>query len=236
MPEVPSIFRFPTDDGGGGQVHVDDLLGTGPECAISHFLLSATELLIEVSPKHLDKLKALRGNPKHRKSPTPSDVLPTERPDDPPLSGDEAFKYRSAIGVLLYLQADLPHAMFAIRHLSGCMSAPTKGAWSILRHLVGYLSATSGYHVCLRANPVGRGLQVQVADTNVIEVFSDADWAGCRSTRRSVSSSIVLRNGNFVRCSSKTQKSIALSSAESEFRAAVAAAMDGILVSAMVRL
>ena len=137
--------------------------------------------------------------------------------------------------LLLYLQADLPHAMFAIRHLSGCMSAPTKEAWSILRHLVGYLSATAGYHVCLRANPVGRGLQVQLDDTNVVEVFSDADWAGCRSTRRSVSSSIVLCNGNFVHCSSKTQKSIALSSAESEFGAAVAAAIDGILVSAMVR-
>ena len=38
-----------------------------------------------------------------------------------------------------------------------------------------------------------------------------------------------------MRCSSKTQKSIALSSAESEFGAAVAAAIDGILVSAMVR-
>ena len=265
MPEVPSIFRFPPHDGGGGLVHVDDLLGTGPEGSISrmtshlkqnykvaveviavpgdelhflkkrHFLLSATELLIEVSPKHLDKLKALCGNPKHRKSPMPSGILPTERPDDPPLSEDEAFKYRSAIGVLLYLQADLPHAMFAIRHLSGCMSAPTRGAWSTLRHLVGYLSATSGYQVCLRANPIGHGLQVRLDGMNTVEVFSDADWAGCRSTRRSVSSSIVLCNGNFVHCSSKTQKSISLSSAESEFGAAVAASIDGILVSAMIR-
>ena len=148
-------------------VHVDDLLGTGPASAISkmtshlkqnykvsveviaapgdelhflqkrHFLLSATELLIEVSPKHLDKLKALCASPKHRKSPVPSGRLATECPDDPPLSDDEAFRYRSAVGVLLYLQADLPHAMFATRRLSGCMSAPAKGAWSILRHLFG---------------------------------------------------------------------------------------------------
>ena len=100
-----------------------------------HFLLSVTKLLIE----HLDKLKALYGSPKHRKSPMSSGTLPIECPDDLPLSDDKAFKYSSAVGVLLYLQAYLPHALFAIRQLSSCMSAPTKGTWSILRHLVGYL-------------------------------------------------------------------------------------------------
>ena len=69
----------------------------------------------------------------------------------------------------------------------------------------------------------------------MIEAFSDADWAGCRSIRRSVSSSIVMCNGNFLHGASKTQKSIALSSAESEFGAAVSAAIDGTLVSAMTR-
>ena len=89
MTEVPSLFRFPPGDGGGGGlVHVDDLLGTGPAKVMTamtdhleknykvsvnvisvpgqevhflkkrHYLLSSTELLIEVSPKHLEKLKS----------------------------------------------------------------------------------------------------------------------------------------------------------------------------------
>ncbi|CAE7041880.1 unnamed protein product [Symbiodinium sp. CCMP2592] len=131
MQEVPSLFRFqPEDGGGGGLVHVDDLLGTGPASVIKcmtdhlerdykvtvnlisvpgqevhflkkrHYLLSSTELLIEVSPKHLEKLKSLCGHPKHRKSPLPSGRLPTEKEDDAPLSQDQAFRFRSAVGVL----------------------------------------------------------------------------------------------------------------------------------------
>ncbi|CAE7730403.1 RE2 [Symbiodinium sp. CCMP2592] len=191
MQEVPSLFRFqPEDGGGGGLVHVDDLLGTGPASVIKcmtddlerdykvtvnlisvpgqevhflkkrHYLLSSTELLIEVSPKHLEKLKSLCGHPKHRKSPLPSGRLPTEKEDDAPLSQDQAFRFRSAVGVLLYLQSDLPHAMHSIRHLSGFMSSPTVGAWAILRHLVGYLSATEGYCACLTAGGIGHGVQV----------------------------------------------------------------------------
>ena len=35
MPEVPSLFRFPSDNGGGGGlVHVDDFLGAGPAAVI----------------------------------------------------------------------------------------------------------------------------------------------------------------------------------------------------------
>ena len=266
MTEVPSLFRFPSDDGGGGGlVHVDDLLGTGPAKVMTamtdhleknykvsvnvisvpgqevhflkkrHYLLSSTELLIEVSPKHLEKLKSLCGNPKHRKSPMPSGHLPTEKDQDPPLPQDQAFRFRSAVGVLLYLQSDLPHAMDAIRHLSGYMSAPTSGAWSILRHLVGYLSATEGYCTCMTASGIGNGLQVQMNGVNCVEAFSDANWAGCRVSRRSVSASIILNNGNYLHGSSRSQKSIALSSAESEFGAAVGAAIDGTLVSAMIR-
>ncbi|CAE7566837.1 RE1 [Symbiodinium sp. CCMP2592] len=266
MQEVPSLFRFqPEDGGGGGLVHVDDLLGTGPASVIKcmtdhlerdykvtvnlisvpgqevhflkkrHYLLSSTELLIEVSPKHLEKLKSLCGHPKHRKSPLPSGRLPTEKEDDAPLSQDQAFRFRSAVGVLLYLQSDLPHAMHSIRHLSGFMSSPTVGAWAILRHLVGYLSATEGYCACLTAGGIGHGVQVHRPGINVIETFSDADWGGCRSTRRSVSSSVILCNSKFIHAASKTQKSIALSSAESEFGAAVSAAIDGTLVSSMMR-
>ncbi|CAE7780604.1 RE1 [Symbiodinium sp. CCMP2592] len=266
MQEVPSLFRFQPEDGrGGGLVHVDDLLGTGPASVIKcmtdhlardykvtvnlisvpgqevhflkkrHYLLSSTELLIEVSPKHLEKLKSLCGHPEHRKSPLPSGRLPTEQEDDAPLSQDQAFRFRSAVGVLLYLQSDLPHAVRSIRHLSGFMSSPTVGAWAILRHLVGYLSVTEGYCACLTAGGIGNGVQVHRPGINVIETFSDADWGGCRSTRRSVSSSVILCNSKFIHAASKTQKSVALSSAESEFSAAVSAAIDGTLVASMMR-
>ena len=87
----------------------------------------------------------------------------------------------------------------------------------------------------MTASGIGNGLQVQMSEVNCVEAFSDANWAGCRVSRRSVSASIILNNGNYLHGSSRSQKSIALSSAESEFGAAVGAAIDGTLVSAMIR-
>ena len=50
-----------------------------------------------------------------------------------------------------------------------------------------------------------------------IEAYSDADWAGCPETRRSTSGGIIRFNGDIISWISKKQKTIALSSAESEY-------------------
>ena len=54
--------------------------------------------------------------------------------------------------------------------------------------------------------------------------YSDADFAGCTTSRKSTSSSIVFFGKHLLRSSSTTQSVIALSSGESEFYAAVKAA------------
>ena len=51
---------------------------------------------------------------------------------------------------------------------------------------------------------------------------SDSDWAGDRKSRKSVSSSsAILCNKHYIHGSSKTQKAVAVSSAEAEFHSAV---------------
>ena len=62
----------------------------------------------------------------------------------------------------------------------------------------------------------------------IFETCSDADWSGCKATRRSTSSAIHAVNGLIMHSSSRGQKTISLSSAESELNALVAAACDGI--------
>jgi hypothetical protein len=54
-------------------------------------------------------------------------------------------------------------------------------------------------------------------------VFSDSDWAKHRSTRKSVSSGFIFLFGNLLYSSSRSQKAIALSSAEAEIYAATSA-------------
>ena len=50
-----------------------------------------------------------------------------------------------------------------------------------------------------------------------VEAYSDADWAGCPESRRSTSGGIIRFNGDIISWISKKQKTIAMSSAESEY-------------------
>ena len=52
----------------------------------------------------------------------------------------------------------------------------------------------------------------------MVEAYSDSDWAGDRITRRSVSGCCILVNSAFVPGCSKSQKTVALSSAEAELQ------------------
>jgi hypothetical protein len=68
-----------------------------------------------------------------------------------------------------------------------------------------------------------------------MEVYSDSDWARYRSTRKSVSSGPICLFGNLLYSSSRTQKTIALSSAEAEIYAGVSACCDGKLMQACIQ-
>ena len=203
-----------------------------------HLLISDGELCIQVHGKHLDRLLELtcldKAKLRSRQAPMPTGTLPTESENDPLLSDAEASVYRSCVGILLYLQADMTAAQYAIRHLASSMSKPTKGSWSLLRHLVAYLQQHHGHCHCLTRAEPGRGLLVQLDNENVIEAFSDSDWAGCRKTRKSVSGSAFTINGQLVYSASRSQRLIALSSAEAEYHAAISCAIDGILIRSMV--
>ena len=52
-----------------------------------------------------------------------------------------------------------------------------------------------------------------------MEVYSDADWAGAKTDRRSISGYCTFIGGNLVTWRSKKQNVVARSSAEAEFRA-----------------
>ena len=61
-----------------------------------------------------------------------------------------------------------------------------------------------------------------------IEVYGDANFAGCTSTRKSTVGGIIMCSGQFVKALSKTMGALALSSGESELAAVVRAATEGL--------
>ena len=118
------------------------------------------------------------------------------------------------------------------------MSCPTKMAKAGVRHVILYLAGTRSYAILLPYHVTGYKLDMVYGRDGPedrhekVEIFTDSDWAGDQSSsttrrRHSVSSAM---NGRPVSSWSRSQKSIALSSCESEYMAAIGGAAEGIYV------
>ena len=204
----------------------------------NHRLLEGGKLAIQSHPRHVEQLMKLSGvKASSRPKKVPGHPLIDEVDSSVNLDPDESSVFRSCVGILLYLAADLPHCQHAIRYLSTGMSSPTKQKKDILRHLISFLHGTKDVQLCLdfRGDNVGIHHQyTQSFDEIHLEVFSDSDWGSNKQHRKSVSSGYVCCGGALLFSSSRTQKVISLSSGEAEVYAASPAACDGILVGRLI--
>ena len=194
-------------------------------------LVTPSLMAIQIHPKHLTKLQELFGPVRDRKTCLPAS-LPSDDRGDVPANPSQASKYHTAIGILQYVSADLPHAQYGIRHLSQFAANPSRGNVKELTHLIGFVQATTHWAVGLEPRPAGRGLIKHDHDTTVLEAYSDSDWSGCKKSRRSTSSSVLFWSGMLLHSSSRTQKSVTLSSSEAEYNSAVAATCDALYLLA----
>ena len=204
----------------------------------THRLLADGRLAIAPHPRHIEQLMKLTGikatsKPKR----VPGHAAIDEADDSEKLDDAEASEYRSGVGILLYLAIDLPHAQHAIRHLSTGMSSPTKQLKDILRHLVSFLFGTKDLQLCLdfRGDDVGlHNCYTQHGNEVHLEVYSDSDWGSNKQHRKSVSAGYICCGTALLYSSSRTQRVVALSSAEAEVYAASSTACDGILIGKLV--
>ncbi|CAE7728209.1 unnamed protein product [Symbiodinium sp. CCMP2592] len=246
-----------------GVIHVDDLCLVGYVRWILQQLVpsleSTFELSYEVACKPGDSFKFLKREhvlledgilikplsdhavnmcnllevPLHKKVPTPctKDILV---PDTSKLlDSAKAARFRSAIGIAMYVSQDRPDVAFTVRILSQKLREPTMQTWSSGQRLASYLACTTGYASKVHA----RGDKLSILEPSdpggahdgvLLEVFCDADWSGNKQNRRSMSSSSFFLNSCCVYTSCKSQRCVSLSSTESEFYALVSAACDGI--------
>ena len=72
-----------------------------------------------------------------------------EGPPDEVLEGDDQFRFRSALGTLLYISQDRVDIQHAVRKLSQFTAKPTQRAEAEVRHVVLYLKRTEGYGLLL---------------------------------------------------------------------------------------
>ena len=146
---------------------------------------------------------------------TPGIVDPDKQPGDDAeeitLAPADATAFRGMSARLNYLSVDRPELQFAAKEICRDMSSPNDKSWDKLKRVVRYLvkRPRGVIRYDWQPDPVG------------VDVFSDANWAACRGTRKSTSGGCVMHGTHLIRSWAKTQATIALSSGESELIAAV---------------
>lgn len=120
------------------------------------------------------------------------------------------FPYRQAIGSLMYLSIGTrPDISYAVNFLSRYMENPSSIHVTALKRVIRYLKGTADY-----------GISFESANNLSLIVYSDADFAGCVDTRKSTTGHCVMLNSSIVSWCSEKQKSVSLSTTESEYIAA----------------
>ena len=115
--------------------------------------------------------------------------------------------YRSILGSIMWGQlATRPDLSFAVSLLARFQANPGLEHWAALLHVMGYVKNTLDFGLTYSRD----------YDLSPI-AYADADYGGCRDTRRSTSGFIFIMSGGAVAWSSKRQATVALSTVEAEY-------------------
>jgi len=122
---------------------------------------------------------------------------------------DQVTQYQSMIGSLMYLVTGTrPDLAYMISFLAQFSSCPTEEHIKATKHVPRYVNGTRNL-----------SLFYPYTTMNTIDIYVDADFAGCHDTRRSTSSYMVLFNNCCISWLSQKQVSVAISTTEAEFLA-----------------
>uniref|UniRef100_A0A2N9HNI8 Uncharacterized protein n=1 Tax=Fagus sylvatica TaxID=28930 RepID=A0A2N9HNI8_FAGSY len=120
----------------------------------------------------------------------------------------DATLYRQLVGSLVYLTVTRPDISYAIHIVSQFMAAPRSLHYTAVLRILRYLKGTL-FH----------GLHFSSQPSLTLQAYSDADWAGDPTDRRSTTGYCFLLGDSLISWRSKKQSVVARSSTEAEYRA-----------------
>jgi len=235
-------------------VHVDDLVFSGPQSTVQHVITSLQESLqltvgeplqkdgdacsmlgrtITRLPvgyslcgdESLSRLSIVElGLEKAKPMSTPSVVESTlQREESKPLSPAMHTEYRKHVGRLAYIALDRLDLQYTSKHLARALASPTELDFTSLKRAFRYLLYRPTLKYIISPTTVPTQL----------DVYTDSDWGSCKKSRRSTSGCIACVQGCVLSHYSRTQATIALSSAEAELTSCVSAAAEGLFLQSV---
>ena len=116
--------------------------------------------------------------------------------------------YKRLVGSLVYLTVTRPDISYAIHQVSQYLSAPRSTHYAAILRIFRYLNGTF-FH----------GLFYSTQSPLILRAFSDANWAGDPTDRRSTTGYCFLFCSSLISWRSKKQTHVTRSSIEAEYRA-----------------
>ena len=144
-------------------------------------------------------------------------------------STEEHSQYRRAVGKLQRMTYTRPDISYATKELARALQQPTTADQQKLKHLLRYIKGTKDYKQIIRPT-----VKIPAKAIPDINVYVDSDWAGCPTTRRSTTGFLITLLGTTINYGSRTQATIALSSAEAELYAINTGATEALHIRSLL--
>ena len=133
--------------------------------------------------------------------------------------------YQSAVGSLLYISMRTrPDLTYAVNQVARFCSNPTEQHWCAVKRILRYLNGTIDF-----------GIMYSKKHSIDYKGFSDSDWAGDQTDRKSTSGYCFQFSGGVISWRSSKQNCVALSTAEAEYVALAGATQEAIWLSRLLR-
>ena len=181
----------------------------------------------EADPRHVEIIsqQLKLGEAKAVSTPGTKEEGRTAENQDEPLNNEQATQYRALVARCNYLSPDRPDISFSVKELARSMANPRQGDWVRLKRLGRYLVGRPRLQQWFTWQP----------SQYCIHTYTDADWAGCRDTRKSTTGGAITFGKHTLKGWSKTQSLIALSSGESELYATLKASAETLGIISMMQ-
>ncbi|KAL3246854.1 hypothetical protein ABHI18_010803 [Aspergillus niger] len=121
-------------------------------------------------------------------------------------SPDRRVTYQRIVGSLMYIMLGTRgDVAYAVSMASRYLANPGPQHMNLARRILRYLNGTKGLRLTYKGQP------------QMLKGFTDADWGGCRNTRRSTAGYLFNIGSGAISWQSKRQSVVALSTCEAEF-------------------
>ncbi|XXG45853.1 hypothetical protein AAC387_Pa02g0824 [Persea americana] len=136
---------------------------------------------------------------------------------------DDPRSYREMVGSLIYVTISRPDLAYSVGIVSQFIQSPRKPHVDVVKRILRYVKGTVSEGVFYK-----KGVPIKLLG------YCDADWAADSSTRRSNSGFCFSLGSGSVTWASKKQPTVALSSTEAEYRAAMLATCESVWLTRLL--